>query len=57
MAYFHVVGVFEQLFGSGRGGDLNTNFLKLQMPGGLPGGMLKLRFDSYISKAPRGRLD
>ena len=31
------------------GGNLNNNFLKSQMPGGLPGGgMLKLRFDRYI---------
>ena len=42
------VGVFEQIFGP-RKGDLNKNFPKLQMPGGLPGwgggvwvGMLKL---------------
>ena len=28
------------------GGDLNKNFQKVQMPGGLPGGgMFKLRFD------------
>ena len=26
-------------------GNLNKNFLKMQMPWGLPGGMLKLRFD------------
>ena len=32
------------------GGNLNNNFQKRQMPGGLPGGaMLKLRFDRYIS--------
>ena len=32
------------------GGNLNNNFQKSQMPGGLPGGdMLKLRFDRYIS--------
>ena len=31
------------------GGNLNNNFQKSQMPGGLPGGgMLKLRFDRYI---------
>ena len=31
------------------GGNLNNNFQKSQMPGGLPGGwMLKLRFDGYI---------
>ena len=33
------------------GGNLNNNFRKSQIPGGLPGGgMLKLRFDRYISK-------
>ena len=31
------------------GGDLNKNIPKIQMPRGLPGGMLKLRFDWYIS--------
>ena len=34
-------------------GNLNNNFQKSQMPGGLPGGgggMLKLRFDRYISQ-------
>ena len=31
------------------GGNLNNNFQKSQMPGGLPGGgMLKPRFDRYI---------
>ena len=31
------------------GGNLNNNFQKSQMPGGLPGGgTLKLRFDRYI---------
>ncbi len=31
------------------GGNLNTNFSKIQMPGVLPGGgMLNLRFDWYI---------
>ena len=31
-------------------GNLNKNFPKIQMLGGLPeGGMLKLRFDWYIS--------
>ena len=33
MAYFPGVGAFEQIFGSGRG-NLNTNFTKIQMPGG-----------------------
>ena len=35
-----------------RGGEnLNKNFPKIQMPGGLPGGggMSKLRFDWYIT--------
>ena len=42
------MGAFEQLFGRG-GGNLNKDFPKIQMPGGLPGGgMLKLRFDWYI---------
>ena len=31
------------------GGNLNNNFPKSQMPGGLPGGMLKLRFEWYIN--------
>ena len=30
------------------GGNLNRNFPKIQMPGGLPVGMFKLRFDWYI---------
>ena len=33
------------------GGNLNNNFQKSQTPGGLPGGMLKLRFDRYIKLA------
>ena len=41
-------GAFEQLFGLGRG-NLNENFPKIQMPGGFPGGMFKLRFDLYIT--------
>ena len=36
-AYFPGVGTFEQLFDSERG-NLNTNFPKIQMPGGLRGG-------------------
>ena len=40
-------GAFEQLFGLGRG-KFSKNFPKIQMPGGLPGGMFKLRFDWYI---------
>ena len=44
------MGAFEQLFGLVRGGgNLNNNFPKIQMPGGLPGErMSKLRFDWYI---------
>ena len=36
---------------AGVGGNLNNNFQKSQMPGGLPGGggMLKIRFDRYIT--------
>ena len=47
-------GAFEQFFSLGRGGDLNKNFPKIQMPGrgggwgGGGGGMLKLQFDWYI---------
>ena len=29
--------------------NLNKHFPKIEMPGGLPGGMLKLRFDWYIN--------
>ena len=42
---FPGVGAFEQLFGPVRG-DLNKNLPKIQMPGG----MLNLRFDWYISR-------
>ena len=44
-------GAFEQLFDLGRR-NLNKNFPKIQMPGGLPpgGGMFKLWFDWYISR-------
>ena len=35
-------------FSASGGGNLNKNFPKIQMPGGLPGGMSKLRFDWYI---------
>ena len=35
MGYFPGVGAFEQLFGPGGGNFLNTNFPKIQMPGGL----------------------
>ena len=40
-------GAFEQLFGLERG-NLNKNFPKIQMRGGLPGEIFKLRFDWYI---------
>ena len=33
-----------------KGGNLNKIFPKIQMPGGCPGGMFKLRFDWYISR-------
>ena len=36
-------------FSASGGGNLNKKFPKIQMPGGLPGGILKLRFDWYIS--------
>ena len=42
----HLNGILARV-----GGNLNNNFQKSQMPGGLPGaGMLKLRFDRYINK-------
>ena len=42
----HLNGILARV-----GGNLNKNFQKSQMPGGLPGGggILKLRFDRYIS--------
>ena len=42
----HLNGILARV-----GGNLNNNFQKSQMPGGLPGGggMLKLRFDWYIT--------
>ena len=40
-------------FSASGGGNLNKNFPKIQMPGGLPGGgMLKLRFGWYIKLDP-----
>ena len=36
-------------FSASGGGNLNKKFPKIQMPGGLPGGMLKIRFDWYIT--------
>ena len=40
----HLNGILARV-----GGNLNNNFQKSQMPGGLPGDMLKLRFDWYIN--------
>ena len=41
----HLNGILARV-----GGNLNNNFQKSQIPGGLPrgGGILKLRFDRYI---------
>ena len=42
----HLNGILARV-----GGNLNNNFRKSQMPGGLPGGgMLKLQFDRYIAE-------
>ena len=43
----HLNGILARV-----GGNLNNNFQKSQMPGGLPGGggMLKLRFDRYVNE-------
>ena len=43
----HLNGILAQV-----GGNLNNNFRKSQMPGGLPGGggVLKRRFDRYIMR-------
>ena len=49
----HLNGILARV-----GGNLNNNFQKSQMPGGLPGGgggMLKLRFDRYITMLCYGR--
>ena len=41
----HLNGILARV-----GGNLNNNFQKSQMPGGVArGGMLKLRFDRYIT--------
>ena len=48
-----LMGHFNSFSSSG-GRNLNKTFPKIQMPGGLPGwggGMLKLRFDWYITTA------
>ena len=42
-------GAFEQLFGLGRGEFEQKFSQKFKCPGGWPGGMLKLRFDWYIT--------
>ena len=48
----HLNGILAQV-----GGNLNNNFQKSQMPGGLPGGgMLKLRFDRYITSEGQGNV-
>ena len=48
----HLNGILARV-----GGNLNNNFQKSQMPGGLPGGgMLKLRFDRYITQCWIGLL-
>ena len=46
----HLNGILTRV-----GGNLSNNFQKSQMPGGLPGGggMLKLRFDRYITLLTR----
>ena len=43
----HLNGILARV-----GGNLNNNFQKSQMPGGVArgGGMLKLRFDRYINR-------
>ena len=49
----HLNGILARV-----GGNLNKKFQKSQMPGGLPGGggMLKLRFDRYISLCGKERV-
>ena len=47
------MGHLNGILARGRG-NLNNNFSKSQMPGGLPGGVLKLRFDRYITLAKLG---
>ena len=43
-----MMGYLNSFLASG-GGNLNKNFPKIQMPGAGGGGMLKLRFDWYIT--------
>ena len=40
----HLKGILARV-----AGNLNNNFQKSQMPGGFPGGMLKLGFDRNIN--------
>ena len=47
MAYFPGVAYLNSYLARG-GGNLNTNFQKIQIPGALMGGMWKLPFDWYI---------
>ena len=46
--YFPGVGHLNSYLARGEG-NLNTNFPKIQMPGGGGGGILKLRFEQYIT--------
>ena len=48
----HLITWHGLIFSASGGGNLNKNFPKIQMPGGLPGGegMLTLRFDWYIKQ-------
>ena len=46
-----MMGYLNSFLASGVG-NLNNNFPKIQMPGGLPRGMCKLRFDWYIKEWP-----
>ena len=49
----HLNGILARV-----GGNLNKNFQKSQMPGGCPGGgMLKLRFDRYITTRRTNQLN
>ena len=49
----HLNGILARV-----GGNLNNDFQKSQIPGGLPrGGMLKLRFDRYIKNKLKGCME
>ena len=54
------MGAFDHFFGLGRGEFEKKNFPKIQMPGGLPGrlpgGMLRLRFDWCIKRTKQQSL-